>query len=166
MPVNSLDHLERIVERTSLRVVGIQARTNNADEAAGRGRIPGLWKRYYGEMVSDRLPRGVRRDRVYEVYSDYESDHTGAYSVLIGVEVPLDEPAPEGLAAVTIPAASYIVTPAEGEIPQAVQQAWDRVWNHFAMAGTPTRAFSVDFEEYQLDDQQRITGCHLYIAIR
>jgi len=62
---------------------GLSTRTDNAAEMDPiRGKIPALWQTF-----DDCVPVDYQHgERVYGVYSDYESDHTGKFTVLAGFD--------------------------------------------------------------------------------
>ena len=122
-------------------VAGLSVRTTNGEETdPARARIPALWGRFFAE---GHAARG--QGPIYSVYSDYESDVNGAYTVLVGRKVGEAESA-EG--AVTIPPGSYLVFTSRGEMPEAVQRGWGEVWRYFSAPGTPRRSYAADFELY------------------
>ena len=80
------------------------------------------------------------------MYSEYESDFTGPFTVLIGCAVPEGVPVSPGLSQKTIHAASYAVFEAVGELPKSVATAWVDIWK------TPLdRLYDTDFERYAKD---------------
>ena len=126
--------------RPTFTVVGIACRASNAQPQA----IYDLWQRFYEEKVSTHVLARVR-DAVYAIYCEYDSDHTGEYTFVLGYEVPADaaivEDPPDGLVVAVIPAAQYAVIEARGEQPEALISAWEHV-------GTSTlaRSYICDFE--------------------
>jgi predicted transcriptional regulator YdeE len=157
-----------VVTRPATIVVGIRTRTRNADETNPQtARIGALWGRFMQEHVEDRIAHRAT-PRVLAVYSDYESDHDGPYSLTIGCEVSRLEPLPEGLVSVAVPAGRYArLRSQKGSIPGIVIEAWQRVWS----AGPETlggeRAFLADFEVY--DERSRDPASaevDLYLGLR
>ena len=59
-------------------ICGFSSITNNeAEMTPGRGKIPALWQKF-----NTTIPVNYQGgERVYGVYSDYESDHTGTFGV-------------------------------------------------------------------------------------
>jgi predicted transcriptional regulator YdeE len=47
-----------------------------------------------------------------------------------------------------VPAAKYLVFPAESRSPEAIMSAWRSVYCYFDEPGAPQRAYTVDFERY------------------
>jgi predicted transcriptional regulator YdeE len=133
--------------------IGIGARTRNADELDARAaRIPALWGRFFAEGVAAKVTTlagaGAHAAPVVGVYSEYESDHAGAYSLVAGVIAGERTAVPPGMCKVVIPAGSYLVFRGRGEMPRVVADTWRAVWEHFADASRGRRAYAVDFELY------------------
>ena len=68
-------------------ITGIATRTTNELELNPEtASIPGLWSRFFAENIGEQISNGYSTDTVYGVYTDYETDHTGAYTLIIGKE--------------------------------------------------------------------------------
>lgn len=129
-------------------VIGPQVRTNNAQEATDSGKIGGLWAQFHAS--SPHLEADV-----YGVYSDYESDASGEFTVTAGIRTPAS-----AKPSVHVNAGTYLVFPANGQMPAAIIDAWKTVWQHFASQPPYTRAYETDFEAYTGP-----TSAALYIGI-
>jgi predicted transcriptional regulator YdeE len=135
---------------SSFTVQGLQTRTTNAAEQTADAKIGPLWQRYFGTY-------GMPTSTVYGVYSSYESDWTGAFDVLTGCEV-AGHAAPKAEQVVMqVQAGDYLVFPAKGEMPQAIIEAWGRVWRHFSHPHSDwQRCYVTDFEQYLGVDEAAI----------
>jgi len=124
---------------------GLSVRTDNATEMyPNKGKIGALWQTFDRAVPVD-YKNG---ERVYGVYSDYESDHTGAFTVLAGFDG-TSFPSDSNVKPITIPAANYLVFKYQGEIPQIAIDAWTEVWNYFSQGKVEyQRLYSTDFEFY------------------
>lgn len=150
-----------IVGIDGFTVQGLAVRTCNKDEAqASSAGIGPLWQ-VFGRQIAPYLePHG----RIYGVYHHYESDADGCFNVLAGTDALLptheeahkeNEPA---LTSVSIAAGPYLVFEAHGVMPQAVIEAWGRIWRYFADPQCLyRRAYTTDFERYLAD--QRVDIC-------
>ena len=68
----------------SKKIVGISVRTNNAAEMEPeKAQIPKLWDNFYSGVLNTK----VRGFPIYGLYTNYESDVNGEYTLLAGVEV-------------------------------------------------------------------------------
>lgn len=119
-------------------LVGIEIRTNNSK----RSEISELWQKFYANNVQDRIPDCID-SRLFGLYSDYETDHTGDYSFMIGCPVSDVTNVPHGMVGRRIPAQTYQVARAQGSLPDALVEAWQDIWS----SDIP-RGYSYDFEIY------------------
>ena len=145
-----------------MQVVGIEIRTTNQNEMnPATAQIPALWGRFQQERIIDQVPGRAPSGFPLGVYSKYESDHSGPYSVLAGIEVADLKDIPHGLVGLTIPAGNYLVFTAQGPMPHALIQAWGVIWRYFSADPQYARAYSADFESYRGPEQVDI-----HIAIK
>ncbi|SLM49941.1 conserved protein of unknown function [Nitrospira japonica] len=155
-----------VTDEDEIRIVGIEVRTSNRLESDRKtARIPGLWQRFYREHIEDQVPHRVADEFIYEAYIDYGSDHNGEYSVVLGVQVDSFDNVPPGMARALLPRSRYLVFPAVGEIPKAVQHAWGNVWNHFTTQAEHRRSFRGDYEKLKKDDKGGFAECNIYISV-
>ena len=124
---------------------GLSTRTDNATEMdPKKGKIGALWQTF-DETVPVDYKNG---ERVYGVYSGYESDHTGQFTVLAGFDG-ASFPSGSNLESKTIPEGNYLVFKYKGEMPQIAIDAWTEVWNYFSQSKVEhQRLYSTDFEFY------------------
>lgn len=124
---------------------GLSVRTDNATEMdENKGKIGALWQTF-DEAVPVDYQGG---ERVYGVYFDYESDHTGQFTVLAGFDG-ASFPANSNLESVTVPEGNYLVFIHKGKMPQIAIDAWTEVWNYFSQGNVKhQRLYSTDFEFY------------------
>ena len=119
-------------------LIGIEIRTNSSEISE----IGELWQKFYANNVQDRIPNCID-SRLFGLYSNYETDHHGEYSFMIGCPVDDLSNPPQGMVARTVPAQSYMVTRAEGPLPAALIDTWQDIGN-----SDLARAYSYDFEIY------------------
>ncbi len=135
-----------IVDRPETLVVGYAVRTTNAAEAdQARAQLPGLWGRAGAPGAFAHVP-GRIDENLYAVLTDYESDHNGAYTQIVGVAVRTAARLPEGMVAVRVPGVPALLFEARGPMPGALLDAWQQVWKHTESGATPARAFTTDLE--------------------
>ena len=139
------------------RVAGISVRTNNRDEASpGTGKLGALWGRFFQEGIAAQIPNQVSGSAIYGVYSDYESDVNGAYTVTAGMQVNPDVGGADGFTSVNVAGGEYLVFEGKGPMPQVVIDTWMAVWEHFTNNSEHQRAYTTDFEVYSGMDQVAI----------
>src|SRR5437763_11061245 len=108
------------VHQDGFSVAGIEVRTTNANEATGSGIIPKQWQKFFQNRIADKIPNKVD-GTIYAVYTDYASDRNGEYSFLIGVRVPTNAKAPDGMVLRKIPAGEYaVITSDKGPVSKVV----------------------------------------------
>src|SRR3954470_5851326 len=94
-------------------LVGISARTINQNGQSAQD-IGGLWTRFTTENLGQQI-NGKVSDDMYCVYTDYESDHNGPYTAILGCRVTSLDDVPEGLTGITVPGGEYQVYYLEGQ---------------------------------------------------
>ncbi len=137
-----------VIEKDAFNVVGVTARTSNANESTAQAKIPHLWSAFYEQNITQHISNQVNRAVTYGLYSDYESDVNGHYTLTLGMEVSATDEIPEGMEAKSIPAAKYLVfTSEKGPITEVVIKAWQDIWAWFANS-QEERTYTGDFEKY------------------
>ncbi|MDH5218134.1 MAG: GyrI-like domain-containing protein [Gammaproteobacteria bacterium] len=148
----------KIIQLDEKQIKGISIRTNNARELNPETSSIGQLYQNFDKNVPVDYKNGAR---VYGVYYNYDSDHSGDYSVLAGVDK-ITEPAKVSLEKVSLVPGNYLVFEAKGEVPQVVIDTWTRVWDYFSSdTAQHERAYTTDFEYYKNADEIEI-----HIAIK
>jgi len=131
----------------SFDVKGFSVRTQNTDEFNEKtAKLPSLWQQFHSSGLAT-------EDTIYGVYSNYDSDANGFYTVTAGVESPQ---AHDGLTSATIQAGQYLVFEGKGPMPATVVDTWKRVWDFFGTKSDYRRNFTSDFEAYKSADEVAI----------
>jgi predicted transcriptional regulator YdeE len=158
----------RVVKLPEFSVIGIQARTSNADEMTGDGAIPKQWAKFFKEGIADKIPNKVD-STIYAVYTDYVSDRNGEYDFIIGMKVSSVSDVPPGMVVKKVPRGKYaVVTSEKGPVAHVVPQAWQRVWSledNKQLGGA--RAYKADFEVYdQRSQNPQDSQVDLYVGLK
>ena len=139
------------------RIAGIKVRTSNLDEASSeRARLGSLWGRFFQEGIPSKVANQVAGSAVYGVYSEYESDVNGEYSVTAGVQIEGSATGDEGFTHVDVVGGEYLVFEGKGAMPQVVIETWGSVWHYFSQGSEWKRAYTTDFELYKGMDEVAI----------
>jgi len=157
----------RIVEEQGFTVVGISARTTNAIEMSGRGVIGNEWDRFMKDGLLGKIPHRVDSN-ILAVYTDYESDHSGAYTFILGARVSSAENLPPAMVVKEAPPGKYAVfTSARGPAAKVVPESWQHINSLPKSAPGGDRTYRADFEVYgpRAADLQH-TQVDIYVGIR
>jgi len=147
-------------------VIGIEARTNNANEASSDGVIPRQWRRFFQEEVLGKIPNKTSSN-TYALYTDYVYDRAGNYTFVIGAAVQNKTVAPPGMVAKFVPGGSYAVLSSDkGPVYQVVASAWQKVWK-LEDDRKLSRAYKADFEVYdQRSQDPQNAQVDIYIGLK
>jgi predicted transcriptional regulator YdeE len=156
----------KIVEMDAFTLIGIEARTSNSK--SGQARIGELWERFFKEGIFDRIPNKLDAS-IYALYTDYESNRDGEFSLVIGARASASALAPVGMVKKSIPSGKYAVLgSAKGPVAKVVPEAWKQIWNLEDSSGLGgSRTYRADFELYgPLSRDPNHAEVDLYVGIR
>lgn len=147
--------------QTSLQQItlwGIAVTTNNATEFTPNGKIPATMQTFFSNILGSF--NSCNANKVYAVYTNYQSDKNGDYTYFIGQEVTQDSTnLPANLQSLTINPQSYSVFNNNGQLPEAVIALWQQIWANNNLE--TKRKYTADFELYTLDNLNQVS---IYIA--
>ncbi|ELU9851005.1 effector binding domain-containing protein [Vibrio cholerae] len=143
-----------ISDMNGFDVSGFIIRTNNADEiTTSTAKIRDLWVRFYENAA----PNLNEESKVFGLYTNYESDFTGAFDVIACSDTLSPELLPDSVQ-VTVASGKYVTFSATGEMPQVVIELWGDVWRFFGSESCPyKRAYTTDFEYYKSASEVEIS---------
>lgn len=145
--MSSIPPILKYVE--SFTVTGLNVRTQNSDEFNEKtAKLPSLWQQFYSSDLAANA-------NIFEVYSDYESDANGLYTVTVGIPDNSDHTGAE-FTSVKIPASNYLVFQGAGPMPSTVVETWKQIWDYFDAKSNYQRSFISDFEVYSGSDKVAI----------
>jgi predicted transcriptional regulator YdeE len=130
-----------IIKKPSQMFVGITCRTSNESHRAPKD-IPALWHRFYNEKIASLIPNKAS-DEIVSLYFDYEKDHTGPYTCLVGCPVTSLENIPASLVAKKLQESLFALYSVKGEFPKVLIAAWQEIWQ-----SDLKRSYSGDYELY------------------
>src|ERR1700744_987884 len=109
-----------VQQHAGFYVAGLTARTNNAHEMSGKGKIGDVWQTFLQPNMAVKIPNKIGVDLI-AVYTDYETDHTGHYTYLLGVPVVSAESLPAKLTVRHVPGGRYAMFSSErGPVTQVI----------------------------------------------
>ncbi len=141
----SISPTKKYVE--SFVVEGFSVRTQNRDEFnQATAKLPSLWQQLYTSDLTTNA-------NIFGVYSNYDSDASGPYTVTVGIESA--HPSVQ-LSSVTIQKGNYLVFQGTGPMPATLIETWKQVWAFFETNIEYLRNFVSDFEAYSGSDEVMI----------
>ena len=156
-----------ILRKPLITLSGVGTRTTNAEELSPNGRLPKLWETYFKSTIGS-SPEVVNSHLIYALYTDYESDASGAYTVIIGHEVnnKLDQ-RDAHLSHAVIPESTFMeFTTKKGPVYEVVAEAWGEIWEYFK-SSPEKRSYTGDFELYDARSLDPTNAeVKIYIAIQ
>lgn len=157
-----MDIIEKSIAAT--KVIGIKTATSNTLETnLQSARIPELWQRFFSENIEEQIPNKVDDELLYGVYSDYDKERRGHYSITAGRQVSTTDVVPDGFVATEIPQGDYLVFADEGDMPAVIYTMWQAILEYFSRSTSHVRAFTTDFELYNNENPNKI---EIYIAVK
>lgn len=141
-----------ITTQPGLTVIGVTARVSNARLDL----IGELWGRFMREGVLEKIPNKTD-NRIRAVYTEYESDEHGAFTLVIGASVSDAAVTPPGMRTVHAAPGRYaLFTSRKGAAEQVVPETWAEVWRQ-PSSGEYSRSFLADYEVYNGEDPAQAT---------
>jgi len=147
----------KITTLEEIKVIGIEARTSND---AASDEIPKLWQKFFTEGIKDKIPNKISSD-ILSLYTEYESDYTKPYTIIICCKVKDFSDVPEGMVSKIIPASKFAVFTAKGKMPDELVKTWQHIWSS-DLERTYTGDFDVYTEKYSSDEPE----ADVYVAIK
>ncbi|MCW7470581.1 GyrI-like domain-containing protein [Leptospira kanakyensis] len=130
-----------------ITLVGIKTRTSNAEEMSGNGKIAALWGKFLGEGILSQIPNRIHPSEWMVAYTEFESDETGAYTMLIGASVNKVETLKPGFDSIQIPGSEYLKVPTNwGPISTIGLDTWKTIWSEEQYK--KSRSYIADLEIY------------------
>lgn len=134
-------------ELSDLNIVGISVRTSNKENKAVID-IGNLFNQFFSLNMMEKIENKLSTD-IYCVYTDYESDFMGDYTVFLGCCVESLNNQPDYLHAKYIPKLQYRKYTSKGNIQAAVGKTWNEIWSDTSIP----RKYAADFDIYGKDSQ-------------
>ena len=149
-----------IAHQNQFFLTGISVRTTNQNGQSQQD-IGGLWTRFTTENLGQKIS-GKLSDDMYCVYTDYESDHNGPYTAVLGCRVDSLDNVPEGFTGIVVPGGDYQIYYLEGQFPANIGAAWQQIW-----ASDIDRKYASDYDWYKADPKSfEETEARIYLGVR
>jgi predicted transcriptional regulator YdeE len=144
-----------IVSLPSFTVLGLSIRTSNSRP----DQIGQLWQQFYSRNIAGQIAN-KESENIYSVYIDYESDHTGAYTLVIGCQIDESASVPGGLVKKQVPASRFAVFDANGKQPDTLIATWQKIYTMGLK-----RTYSGDFDFYETQLGASGPSVSVYVAV-
>ena len=138
----------------TFEVIGITTRTTN-ENGQSMADIEALWGRFWGDKIQDQIPNKLSDD-IYAVYTNYESDYMGSYSLTIGARVRSLKEIPDGFTGLTVEGGAFRKYVSKGKMPDAVVKTWMEIWSDSDLKRAYTFDFTVHGEKYFDGDKAEV----------
>lgn len=149
-----------VIQIDPFSIIGISKKTSNIDNTASND-IGYLWQQFIRENLVDLIPNKISDD-LYAVYTEYESDYMGAYTIFIGCRVSSLDHIPAGFESVEIKGGIYKKYSPKGKMPDVVVEGWQNIWD-----SNLDRNYTTDFELYdQRAANPENAVIDIYVAIK
>ncbi|HEU5148513.1 MAG TPA: GyrI-like domain-containing protein [Chryseosolibacter sp.] len=150
------------IEIEPFKIVGISSRTTNTDGQSVID-LAKLWNRVRAENLPSVIPNKLTND-IYTVYTDYMTDHRGAFTAIIGCKVHSLDNIPPGLMGREFNGGQYRKFTAKGKMPDILIRQWQEIWNENKKLG---RKYTADFEVYGRKSHDRENAeVNIFIAVK
>src|SRR5260370_15081559 len=107
--------------KPEMYIVGVEVRTRNVLEAdPATAKIAGLWNNFFQQNLAEKISNRKDPHSMLGVYTNYESDHAGFYTLIAGTEAKGLTAIPAGMVGLKIPAAQSQVFPSPGKLTEAL----------------------------------------------
>ncbi|HEX3038257.1 MAG TPA: GyrI-like domain-containing protein [Oscillospiraceae bacterium] len=147
-----------IVDLEEKTVAGLTIRTQNSDPNMSKN-IGTLWEKFFSQGVFASIPNKSNANTI-GLYTNYESDFSGAYDMMVCCEIYSLENLHTPLHVKTIPAGKYAKFVLHGDV-QAVGAFWAELWQMKL-----NRKYDCDFEEYQDGGDMEHMEIAIYISLK
>ncbi len=160
----------KIMVREEIKIIGIEIKTTNKDGLAAKD-IADLFEKFLKEGKLKHIPHKVDVHTFMGIYTNYEEgekykkgeadvSQSGLYSYILGAEVSTIQTVPPGMIGKIIPASSYAVFTAKGDLPNSVVDTWKAIWK--MSKDELNRSYASDFEIYNsaiINDKKEVDVC-------
>lgn len=145
-----------------MKFIGIQVETTNKNGQSAQD-LGNLWGKFMGENLFSSIPNKASED-IFVIYTDYESDYQGKYTVIIGTKVSDLQEIPQGMVGREFPEQTFKKWIAKGEIPSALMETWQEIWRNDKNLN---RSYLYDLEVYGSKSQNgKNSEVEIWLGVR
>jgi predicted transcriptional regulator YdeE len=144
----------------NFKIIGISTETTNENGKSIKD-VEEIWGKFWGENISDKIPNKASNE-IYAVYTDYESDYTGKYTLIIGFPVTTFDNIPDGFVSRNILVGSNVKYTSKGKMPEAILKTWTEIWQDTQLKRAYRADVTVHGQKYYDGDNAEV---ETYISI-
>ena len=134
------------MEKINLGVFNIIGINIIADNFENLVNVYKLWDDFFKNNIFEKIPSKTD-NKIYTIYTDYESDEKGRYNCIIGCRVNDDSIVPDGMISKEIKPSNYVVYKEKGNVKLKLPEMWQKIWNTKLK-----RKYIADFEVYNIEN--------------
>ena len=142
------------------KIIGISTETTNENGQSIKD-VEEIWGKFWNENISDKIPNKESKE-IYAVYTDYESDYTGKYTLIIGYPVTTLDNIPDGFVGREISVGKTEKYISQGKMPEAILQTWTEIWQDTQLKRAYRADVTVHGKKYYDGDKAEV---ETYISI-
>lgn len=137
----------KIVEKQAFRVLE-KVELHSIIPGENGNTIPAFWERAREDGTLELLQQRATENRLFGICYGNEPTDEKTFPYSIAVPYDGDEPAPEGFRVREIPAATWAVFSCTGAMPDAIQNAWQKICTEFLPTSGYRQTLDMDIEAY------------------
>lgn len=138
-------------------IFGIRERTSQEVEYDPEMAVVGrLWKEFFEQGHINRIPKQMQLDKMFRIHTNFESDESGTFDLVVGKSVHESAILPHYLVRHEIPKATYLRFRIKDDDADSIPEAWQAVEQYFSEHPDLKRRFDTDFEMHQADKKTDI----------
>lgn len=142
------------------KIIGISTVTTNQNGQSLQD-IEKLWEQFWGEDIQNQIPNRLNDD-IYAVYTDYENEDSGKYTVIIGLPVKTLDAVPSGFIGRELCIGKHQKFVSKGKMPEAIVKTWTEIWQDKNLKRAYRADVTVHGEKYYDGDHAEV---ETYISI-
>ena len=143
----------RIVEKKAWKVIGVH-RTFSIDTTEKFAEIPKMWQEVNQNGMTQRLS-DLNNGEIKGVLGVCTPSEVGGQNMEYWIAAEYEGEPQEGLSTLTIPAATWAVFEVIGPMPNAIQEAWSRIYSEWFPSSGYEQSDNIEFEYYTDEDPSK-----------
>lgn len=110
------------------KIIGVSTQTTNENGQSIKD-VEALWNTFWNKNITAQIPNKIN-ENIYAVYTDYESDYKGKYTLIIGYLVSNLNNVPNNFVGREISVGNTEKFISKGKMPEAILKTWSEIWEN------------------------------------